>query len=167
MAKGDLTPAQQLRQAQRGAMSDHWELTLLQQMRAEKMPVPEREHRFHPTREWRFDFAWPSLLTTYGEERRIAVEVEGGTGSRGVSCGRCRGARSIMAHGFLVACTACRGSGRMAGRHNSSKGYEGDLEKYNQATIFGWCVYRFSSEMIKDGRAIRFLCDDVFKFIRR
>lgn len=33
---------------------------------------PEREHRFHPTRKWRFDFAWPS--------HKLAVEVEGGGG---------------------------------------------------------------------------------------
>lgn len=39
-------------------------------MRMAKMPVPEREYRFHPTRRWRFDFAWP--------DRRVAVEVEGG-----------------------------------------------------------------------------------------
>lgn len=29
------------------------------------------EHEFHPTRKWRFDFAWP--------ERKLAIEVEGGT----------------------------------------------------------------------------------------
>lgn len=29
-----------------------------------------REHRFHPTRRWRFDFAWP--------DRMLAVECEGG-----------------------------------------------------------------------------------------
>lgn len=34
-----------------------------------------REYRFAPPRRWRFDLAWP--------ERRIAVEVEGGTWSGG------------------------------------------------------------------------------------
>lgn len=34
------------------------------------LPEPERELKFHPTRRWRFDFAWP--------ERRLAVEVQGG-----------------------------------------------------------------------------------------
>ena len=29
----------------------------------------EREYRFHPTRRWRFDFAWP--------KEKLAVEVEG------------------------------------------------------------------------------------------
>jgi len=31
---------------------------------------PTREHRFHPVRRWRFDFAWP--------EKKVAVEIEGG-----------------------------------------------------------------------------------------
>ena len=35
------------------------------------LPVPEREYRFHPKRRWRFDYAWP--------DKKIAVEVEGGT----------------------------------------------------------------------------------------
>ena len=30
---------------------------------------PQREYRFHPTRRWRFDFAWP--------DAKFAVEVEG------------------------------------------------------------------------------------------
>ena len=34
-----------------------------------------REYRFHPTRRWRFDFAWPA--------QRVAVEVEGGAWIRG------------------------------------------------------------------------------------
>lgn len=34
------------------------------------------QHRFHPTRQWRFDFAWP--------QRKVALEVDGGvhTGGR-------------------------------------------------------------------------------------
>jgi very-short-patch-repair endonuclease len=30
---------------------------------------PEREHRWHPLRKWRFDFAWPDVL--------LAVEIDG------------------------------------------------------------------------------------------
>lgn len=37
--------------------------------------APVREHKFHPTRRWRFDFAFP--------ERRVAVECEGGVWSGG------------------------------------------------------------------------------------
>jgi hypothetical protein len=41
------------------------------------LPVPVAEFRFHPTRKWRFDFAWP--------DARVALEVEGsvpGVGGR-------------------------------------------------------------------------------------
>jgi len=44
-------------------------------MRLEALPEPVREHKFHPTRKWRFDFAWPA--------RMIAVEVDGGTWAGG------------------------------------------------------------------------------------
>ena len=33
--------------------------------------MPEREYKFHPTRKWAFDFAWPT--------QKLAVECEGGT----------------------------------------------------------------------------------------
>lgn len=39
------------------------------------IPKPEAEFRFHPTRRWRFDFAWPSA--------RVALEVDGGVWVRG------------------------------------------------------------------------------------
>lgn len=39
------------------------------------LPVPEREHLFHPTRKWRFDYAWPG--------QKVAVEVEGGIYTQG------------------------------------------------------------------------------------
>jgi hypothetical protein len=39
------------------------------------LPAYVTEHRFHPTRRWRFDYAWPEL--------KIAVEVHGGTYTNG------------------------------------------------------------------------------------
>lgn len=47
------------------------ERTLLFQLRAAGVATPEREHRFLPDRRFRFDLAWP--------DRRVAVEIEGGT----------------------------------------------------------------------------------------
>lgn len=46
------------------------EAAIERHLRALKLPACEREYRFHPTRKWRFDFAWPS--------RKLAVEVQGG-----------------------------------------------------------------------------------------
>lgn len=39
------------------------------------LPVPVTEYRFHPTRMWRLDYAWP--------DRKLALEVEGGIWRRG------------------------------------------------------------------------------------
>jgi len=55
-------------------MSDIEE-TLAWHILVARLPAPEREVRFHPTRKWRFDFAW--------REQRLAVEVEGGTWAGG------------------------------------------------------------------------------------
>jgi len=38
---------------------------------ATKLPAPLTEYKFHPDRDWRFDFCWPAY--------KLAVEVEGGT----------------------------------------------------------------------------------------
>lgn len=40
------------------------------------IPEPHPEFKFHPTRKWRFDLAWP--------DHKIALEIEGGiwTGGR-------------------------------------------------------------------------------------
>lgn len=45
------------------------------QMRAVGLPPPQREYRFAPPRRFRFDFCWP--------DRMLAVEVEGGTWTKG------------------------------------------------------------------------------------
>lgn len=58
-----------------------------QQLCAEKFPPWEREHPFHPTRKWRFDFAWPKW--------KVAVEVEGGTWTSG---------RHVRGSGFQKDC---------------------------------------------------------------
>lgn len=46
----------------------HWQIV------ATRTKQPEQEYRFHPTRKWRFDFAWPELM--------LAVEIEGHGGAK-------------------------------------------------------------------------------------
>lgn len=48
-------------------------VTLWQALAPGDLPGPVPEYRFHPTRRWRFDFAWPAV--TRGG---VAVEVDGG-----------------------------------------------------------------------------------------
>ena len=47
------------------------------------------------------------------------------------------------------------------GRHTRGNGYLGDLEKYNEATMMGYQVIRFSTEQVKSGSAI----EQIFKLI--
>lgn len=56
-------------------ISSGLEELLLIQVKAYRLVVPEREYRFHSTRRWRFDFAWPNV--------KLAVEVEGATWTNG------------------------------------------------------------------------------------
>ena len=51
------------------------EREFLSQIRANKLPEPEREVFFHPTRKWRFDFCYPDL--------KLAFEIDGATWSNG------------------------------------------------------------------------------------
>ena len=81
------------------------------------LPDPVTEYRFHSTRKWRFDFAWPGS--------KIALEAEGGTWTKG--------------------------------RHTRGKGFADDCEKYNEASLLGWNVYRFTTDMIDDGQAFTML----------
>ena len=48
------------------------------------LPTPVAEYRFHETRKWRFDLAWPDLM--------LALEIEGGVWTRG---------RHVRPKGFL------------------------------------------------------------------
>lgn len=55
--------------------SSDLEIAMAGQISVFGLPPAVQEYRFHPARRWRFDFAWP--------DRKIAVEVEGGTWSGG------------------------------------------------------------------------------------
>jgi very-short-patch-repair endonuclease len=57
----------------RKAVLSQGEEAFARQCSVEKLQ-PEREYRFHPTRKWRFDFAFP--------DRKLAIEIEGGNGGR-------------------------------------------------------------------------------------
>lgn len=71
-----MTPAEVLKREEALARREKLELTLLQQVRAERsLMQPVRQALFHHTRKWRFDLAWPGSM--------LAVEVDGLTHTGG------------------------------------------------------------------------------------
>ena len=49
----------------------------------------------------------------------------------------------------------CEGGVFSNGRHIRGSGFIKDLEKYNEATLQGWRVLRYWSEMIENGEALK------------
>ena len=66
------------------AVSDQTDNPIEVWCRAHRLPLPEREYRFHPVRKWRFDYAWV--------EQKVALEQEGGV---------FRGGRHTSGAGFV------------------------------------------------------------------
>ena len=92
------------------------------------IPDPVREYRFSKTTARRWRFDFA------WPDLKLAVEIEG-----------------LMHYGKQE-----DGSAK-TGRHQTARGYQGDLDKYNTATIEGWAVLRFSQHHVKTGDAIRTL----------
>ena len=121
---------------------------LVWQIKAAKLPTPELEVKFHPTRKWRFDMAWtylawheipafdegmnpcPAGTLRQREMYKIALEVEGGVWAQG--------------------------------RHTRGAGFMKDIEKYNEANHLGWTVYRVSTNQVTSGEALK-LIERIFK----
>ncbi len=78
------------------------------------IPEPKIEHKFHPTRKWRFDFSWEAFqmsvpgCTSNVYVPRVALEVQGGL--------------------FIQ------------GRHNHGASLRKEHEKLNEAARLGWRV---------------------------
>lgn len=47
------------------------------------------------------------------------------------------------------------GATHTGGRHTRGAGFDADLEKYNEATLLGWAVLRFSAAFVRSGEALR------------
>ncbi len=71
-----LTPhAQAYQQLVKKALKTKWEDRFRALIKGLGAPPWQEQYRFHPTRLWRFDFAWP--------ERKIAFEMEGAIWMKG------------------------------------------------------------------------------------
>lgn len=85
------------------------------------------EYRFHPTRKFRFDWAWPAA--------KVAMEIEGGIYGRGKKCKTC-GRRGVAGH-------------------TSVERLKTDMEKYTSAAILGWRLLRVTPAQFNSGEAGR------------
>lgn len=138
---------------------------LAEQCRRLDLPVPthygsaKEELKFHPTRNWRLDVAWTGLRSsriinavgTVGpcEGPKLALEIDGGVFAVR-NCPKC--------YGRGGACAACFGTGKLrGGRHNTGAGFRDDIEKYSEAMILGWYVFRCLPEQITQGVTVTFL----------
>lgn len=89
----------------------------------------QRQYRFHPTRKWLLDFAWPSLLLDddrwagYRLIHPIALEVNGGT--------------------YL--------QGNRRGAHSRPVRQRQDYEKWSMASIMGWTLILVDSVDVRKG----------------
>ena len=63
-----------------GIMASVLEAQFLLIWRATGRELPVAQYKFHPTRKWPFDFAWPC--------EKVAVEVQGGEWLKGTRQGR-------------------------------------------------------------------------------
>lgn len=48
----------------------------------------------------------------------------------------------------------CEGATWVRGRHTRGMGFENDCEKYAEATLLGWKVFRFTARQIANGYAV-------------
>lgn len=59
-----------------------------------------------------------------------------------------------FAHPELKIAFECEGGIHCGGRHVRGDGYEKDCEKYNEAVLLGWRLFRVTSSMVRSGKAI-------------
>ena len=71
LKKPEPAKVEPLRQPVRSALVE----ALCAQIQAALLPKPQTEHRFHPSRKWLLDLAWPDLY--------VGVEVHGGIWTEG------------------------------------------------------------------------------------
>ena len=90
------------------------------------------EFEFHPERNWKFDYCIP--------DKMIAIENEGGAFKQRTYTNK---------QGNLIT--------TIGGRHNSGKGFLGDMEKYNEATAMGYRLIRVTPQTLISNNTIELI----------
>lgn len=107
------------------------EAQLLMALHLNELGVEFREeYRFHPSRKWAFDFYF-----IHNPGQSVAIEIEGGV------------------HQFRD-----KRTGKLiTGHHHHQKGFESDIEKYNEAAALQIRVFRFTTKQVLRGEAKEFM----------
>jgi hypothetical protein len=90
------------------------------------VPAAEREVKFHPTRKWRLDFAWP--------EWKVAIEYQGGL--------------------FAGAKKGMKDEWKDRASHRSLAGTLRDHWKGNEAQLLGWVVILANAQTVVTGQVL-------------
>ena len=123
---------------------ERWEIMFAHQLEAEGFTFTKadqigpgeykREYIWHPIRKWRTDF----LIS-----KSMSKDLT----------------RTYIPFLILVELEGAVGWGR----HTRKAGFIEDCIKYNTALSMGWHLYRFATDQVKDGSAIKFLREEVWK----
>ncbi|MEN2997553.1 MAG: hypothetical protein ABDH28_00725 [Brevinematia bacterium] len=93
--------------------------------------------------------AFEKLLYSIANERGLVVEKE-----YRFAIHRGFGYRFDYAIPSIKVAIEIEGGVYIYGRHNNPIGYTEDVIKYNIATLEGWRVYRFTTEMLRKGMVV-------------
>ncbi len=105
---------------------ERYVLELEEGIRRAGLPPVEREVKFHPTRKWRLDFAWP--------EWKVAIEYQGGL--------------------FAGAKKGMKDEWKDRASHRSLAGTLRDHWKGNEAQVLGWVVILANAQTVVTGQVV-------------
>jgi very-short-patch-repair endonuclease len=109
-------------------------------------------YRFHSTRRWRIDFAWPNQM--------LAVEIEGAVWGAVIEFLEPARARKLRSSGEVRYAKGQKVT-LAGGGHSRGAGMEKDMAKYNTLSLLGWRLLRFSVGMVEDGSAVALISQAV------
>lgn len=115
----------------------HLEKNMLGYLRGVGLPEPEQQYRFDPSRRWRIDFAWPAVM--------LAVELDGGTQGRPVTCHQCGCRVRAMKKGGKLGREL-----RIGGGHSRGDSHRAQYEKQNALIRAGWVLLRYDSQQLRE-----------------
>ena len=147
--KASETPAQALKRARQQEERERWERWLLRDIRAAHLPEPERNYRWHETREYRSEFVYPD------PREMLIIEVDGGlnVGRRN----RKQQARDAQEEALAQLAGVTIKRPPRGGGHASPDGYEHDRVRDAEALCLGYRVLRVTPGMVERGEAVAYI----------